>query len=155
MHETRSAFLANLRAEFDSRENVFTLSHVLLSPGGREQIEDSLRKQYEALGRELYLDDAERFGYWDGQFSKELAEFLALAITANVQEIVVPVAPMICPLYCRLKADGTLASEGFNLTVAIADVLLACGTQIPFPIVQVAVYATKNHILDRCCLCEG
>ena len=60
---------------------------------------------------------------------------------------------MICPVYCKLKADGTLASEGFNLTVAIADVLLACGTQIPFPIVQVAVYATKNQILDRCCTC--
>jgi hypothetical protein len=56
---------------------------------------------------------------------------------------------------CKLKADGTLASEGFNLTVLIADVLLACGTQTPFPIVELACMPLRTRFLIAVAFVKG
>ncbi|VTZ61789.1 hypothetical protein EMEDMD4_310038 [Sinorhizobium medicae] len=151
----RDQLLVELRLTYDGALDTRGMSNALVSGEQRRWIESDLRRQFEERGIELYLGSEGRHGYQDGQFYKQLAELLALAMSANVHAMITQLAPVVCPIYCQLKKERKLSSEGFQLAVSVADALVAARMQIPVPVAQIAVYVVKNHVLDHCCSCEG
>ncbi|MDX0946176.1 hypothetical protein GOD93_10920 [Sinorhizobium medicae] len=147
--------LAELRLTYDGALDIRAMSRALVSDHKRQWIEEDLRRQFEEQGIELHFGREGRNGYQDGQFYKQLSELLALAMNANVHTMFAQLAPVVCPIYCQLKKERKLSSEGFQLAVSVADALVAARMQIPVPVAQIAVYVVKNHVLDHCCSCEG
>ncbi|MCA1403714.1 hypothetical protein I6F26_03740 [Ensifer sp. IC3342] len=150
----RAKFLEELRRTFEGELDTRAMSRALVNEYDRRQIEEDLQRQFEERGIELYFGREGRHGYQDGQFYKQLGELLAMAMGANVHTMIAPLAPVVCPIYCQLKKDGKLSSEGFQLAVSVADALIAARMQMPVPVAQIAVYVAKNHVLDSYCRCE-
>ncbi|BAY64327.1 hypothetical protein NIES22_44230 [Calothrix brevissima NIES-22] len=55
--------------------------------------------------------------------------------------------------YCEKKEF--LKSEGFQLSVAIADGLLSLSTGLPIPLTAMSVFFVKKGLLEKLCSCEN
>ena len=61
----------------------------------------------------------------------------------------------LCKRWEYCKKRKALATEGFQLSVGVADALLTLATGIPLPVTALSVYLVKRGVLDQICGCKA
>jgi hypothetical protein len=61
----------------------------------------------------------------------------------------------LCKRWEYCKKRKALATEGFQLSVGVADALLTIATGIPLPVTALSVYLVKRGLLDQICGCKA
>jgi hypothetical protein len=106
----------------------------------------------------------ERFGNIDGvvsYFSDNISDALENRIPSNdaiendVKGLIRLMHDLACVEWKYCEKKDLLKSEGFQLSVAIADGLLSLSTGLPIPLTAMSVFFVKKGLLEKLCDCTN
>jgi hypothetical protein len=131
-----------------------------------EQYWNSDEEMFKALygDRPWFHQFYKRFGDIDGvasYFSDNISDALENrtlsndAIENDVKGLIRLMHDLACVEWKYCEKKDLLKSEGFQLSVAIADGLLSLSTGLPIPLTAISVFFVKKGLLEKLCNCTN
>ena len=117
----------------------------------------SVDEMREALGI-VSTGEVEYYEY-DSIYGGKKAQYYYELCIAEVNRVLAESKAKICDIvcneykYCEKRKKKEFANEHYQITIGIAEALMVLASQIPLPIIAVAVYLVKNKVLDKWCDC--
>ncbi|MFY9622415.1 MAG: hypothetical protein WAM70_16540 [Pyrinomonadaceae bacterium] len=99
-------------------------------------------------------DIGRRFPPSDRGHEPGLAQAVEDAAEARVMRYSDPIRQRLCIEWDYCEKRSAFRGEGFQLTLAVADALLAFVTLIPIPVTSLSVYLVRRGVLDKICQCQ-
>ena len=106
------------------------------------------------ISPEVRDDIGRRFPPSDRGHEPGMAQAIEDAAEARVMRYSDPIRQTLCIEWDYCEKRLAFSGEGFQLTLAVADALLALVTLIPIPVTSLSVYLVRRGVLDKICRCQ-